>query len=86
MTTAKTESGQSNIETGEVVKSESSTLAIIFLVIGISLTIGIFIFFIINASYASKKFRWPNLRYKNVKNAAATENAEADYLINGMYL
>ncbi len=74
----------SPINTQDDENGSSITLAIILLVVGISSTLGLFIYLALNANYAKRKFRWPNLKYKNKKDVSA--DAEADYLINGMYL
>ena len=72
------------IESENVNDHETTVIAIILLVLGVSLTIGLFIFLIFNSKSANRRFKWPNFKYKN-KNNVPTD-AEADYLMNGMSL
>lgn len=59
-----------------------TSMAIALLVIGISLTVGVLIYYMINLKYINRKFKWPHLKYKR----NTSNDVENDYFVNGLYL
>lgn len=62
----------------------NTSIAIILLVVGVSLTLGICIYWVVNANSSNKRVKLPG--FKRLRNNSDDVEADEDYLINGMYL